>query len=184
MRKIPSFHLICWRGNFAEKHSFSIVLGELPEIMRKLFLSSKISTPENQVRLRYFSQFSTSNLVLDFDIFTVERIKTTLMLGKWQMHEPLIFNLKGLCESFLFGIKFEMHLINVLEKSRRFYYVYYLCLFQISSLFITFLKKSSANHLIHFKRHLMFHMLFHVSYFIFVTMASLKKTIIVNQFRF
>ena len=106
----------------------------------------KISTPGNQVKLLSSSQCSTSNSVFDSDIFTEERIQTSLELGKWQMHEPLIFNLKGLCELFLFGIKSEMHLINVLENSRRFYYAYYFCLFQASSLFITFETSFDVSH--------------------------------------
>ena len=30
-RKIPNFHLISWYGNFVERHSFCIVLGDSPE---------------------------------------------------------------------------------------------------------------------------------------------------------
>ena len=33
VRKIPPFSLISWCGRFVEKHSFNIVLGELPEPM-------------------------------------------------------------------------------------------------------------------------------------------------------
>ena len=42
------FHLISWFGNFAERHSFRIVLGDLPETMRKLCLSAKFS--QQQIR--------------------------------------------------------------------------------------------------------------------------------------
>ena len=42
--KIPSFHLISWCGNFVERHSFHIVLGELCETMWKLCLSTNFHT--------------------------------------------------------------------------------------------------------------------------------------------
>ena len=43
---MPYFHLISWYGNFAERHSFNIVLGESPETMQKLCLSAKFSHQE------------------------------------------------------------------------------------------------------------------------------------------
>ena len=39
--KMSQLHLISWRGNFAERHSFRIILGDSPETMRKLCLSGK-----------------------------------------------------------------------------------------------------------------------------------------------
>ena len=44
--KMPKFHLISWYGNFLERHSFRIVLGESPEFMRKLCLSTKCRDQE------------------------------------------------------------------------------------------------------------------------------------------
>ena len=41
LRKIVLFQLISWCGNFVERHSFRIVLGDLPNTMRKLCLSTK-----------------------------------------------------------------------------------------------------------------------------------------------
>ena len=41
LQKIPQFHLISWCGNFVERYSFGIVLGESPKTMRKLCLSTK-----------------------------------------------------------------------------------------------------------------------------------------------
>ena len=41
LRKIPKFHLISLCGNFVERHSFRRVLGESPETLRKLCLSTK-----------------------------------------------------------------------------------------------------------------------------------------------
>ena len=46
LRKIPWFHLISWCGNFVERHSFHIILGDSPETMRKLCLSAKFSNQE------------------------------------------------------------------------------------------------------------------------------------------
>ena len=34
LRKIPKFHLIYWRANFEERHSFGIVLGASPKLCR------------------------------------------------------------------------------------------------------------------------------------------------------
>ena len=48
LRKIPKFHLISWCENFVERHSFRIVSGEMPETMRKLCLSAKLT--HQQVR--------------------------------------------------------------------------------------------------------------------------------------
>ena len=41
LRKIPSFHLNSWCGNFAERPSFHIGLGNSPETMQKLCSSTK-----------------------------------------------------------------------------------------------------------------------------------------------
>ena len=51
LRKIPKFHLISWRGNFEERHSFGIVLEESPETMQKLCLSSKF--PHQDIRWNF-----------------------------------------------------------------------------------------------------------------------------------
>ena len=48
LRKIPSFHLISWCGNFVERHSFLIVSGDSPETMWKLCLSTKF--PHQEIR--------------------------------------------------------------------------------------------------------------------------------------
>ena len=48
LRKIPWFHLISWCGNFAARHSFRIVSEDLPETMRKLYLSTKF--PHQKIR--------------------------------------------------------------------------------------------------------------------------------------
>ena len=48
LRKIPQFHLIFWCGNFVERRSFRIVLGELYKTMRKLCLSTKF--PHQEIR--------------------------------------------------------------------------------------------------------------------------------------
>ena len=47
-RKIPKFHLISWCRNFVEKHSFCIVLGDLPEAIQKLCLSTKFPHHESR----------------------------------------------------------------------------------------------------------------------------------------
>ena len=39
--KIPKFHLITWGVNFVKRHSFSRVLRNFPETMRKLCVSTK-----------------------------------------------------------------------------------------------------------------------------------------------
>ena len=39
--KMPYFHLNSWCGNFLERHSFRVVLGDLPETMWKLCVSAK-----------------------------------------------------------------------------------------------------------------------------------------------
>ena len=44
LRKISSFHLNCWCGNFVERHSFRIV----SETMEKLCLSEKF--PHQEIR--------------------------------------------------------------------------------------------------------------------------------------
>ena len=41
LRKILLFHLISWCENFVESHSLRIVLGDSPETIRKLCLSTK-----------------------------------------------------------------------------------------------------------------------------------------------
>ena len=46
LQKIPWFDLISWCGNFAERHSFRIVSGELPETMQKLCLPTKFPHQE------------------------------------------------------------------------------------------------------------------------------------------
>ena len=43
--------MISWCGNFEERHSFRIVLGESPETMRKLCLSAKF--PPQEIRWNY-----------------------------------------------------------------------------------------------------------------------------------
>ena len=43
LRKISSFRLISWCGNFAERHSFRGVSSELPKTMRKLWKLGKIT---------------------------------------------------------------------------------------------------------------------------------------------
>ena len=65
LRKIPSFHLISWCGNFAERHSFRIVSETVP--------FRKTSTPGNQVKWRYFSQCTlpSKNNRTYFNIFFV-----------------------------------------------------------------------------------------------------------------
>ena len=55
LRKILKFHLISWCGNFVETHSFCRVSGDSPETPRKLPFHN-ISTPGNQMKLRYFMQ--------------------------------------------------------------------------------------------------------------------------------
>ena len=52
--QIPSFHLISQCGKCVGRHSFRIILGELPGTMRKLCLSTKL--PVNQVKCQHFSQ--------------------------------------------------------------------------------------------------------------------------------
>ena len=49
--KIPSFHLISWCRNFVERHSFRIVLGNLPETLRKLCIYAKF--PHQKIRWNY-----------------------------------------------------------------------------------------------------------------------------------
>ena len=49
--KTPQFCLISWCGNFAEKHSFCIVSGDLSETMQKLCLSAKF--PLKEIRWNY-----------------------------------------------------------------------------------------------------------------------------------
>ena len=51
LRKIPSFHLISWYGNFVERHSFRIVSGNLSKTIRKLYLSTKF--PHQEFRWHY-----------------------------------------------------------------------------------------------------------------------------------
>ena len=51
LRKLPWFHLISWCGNFVERHSFYIVLGESPETMRKLCLFTKF--PHQEISWSY-----------------------------------------------------------------------------------------------------------------------------------
>ena len=48
LRKIPYFHLISWCVNLMEKYSFHIDSGKSPEIMRKLYLSTKF--PHQEVK--------------------------------------------------------------------------------------------------------------------------------------
>ena len=48
---IPRFQLIVWCGNFVERHSFHRVLGELSEIVRKLYLSAKF--PDQKIRQNF-----------------------------------------------------------------------------------------------------------------------------------
>ena len=51
LRKMPQSHLISWCRNFVERYSFRIVLGESPETMRKLCLSTKF--PHLEIRWNY-----------------------------------------------------------------------------------------------------------------------------------
>ena len=48
---MPWFHLISWYGNFAERHIFRIVSGDLPETLRKLCLSAKF--PHQEISWNY-----------------------------------------------------------------------------------------------------------------------------------
>ena len=56
--KIPLFHLTYLCGNFLERHTFCIVLGESPETIRKLCLSTKFLHQE--IRWNYGIVNSTS----------------------------------------------------------------------------------------------------------------------------
>ena len=51
LSNILKFHLISWCGNFVKRHSFRRVLGDSPEIMRKLCLSTKF--PHQKIRWNY-----------------------------------------------------------------------------------------------------------------------------------
>ena len=48
LRKIQSFNLILWCGNFVERQSFHIVSGDLTETMQKLCHSTKF--PHKEIR--------------------------------------------------------------------------------------------------------------------------------------
>ena len=39
LHKVPWFHLFSWYGNFVDRHSFCIALGDSPKIIRRLCLS-------------------------------------------------------------------------------------------------------------------------------------------------
>ena len=49
--EIPYFHLMSWCESFLERHNFRVVLGESPETMRKLCLSTKF--PHQEIRWNY-----------------------------------------------------------------------------------------------------------------------------------
>ena len=51
LRKMQWFYLIFWCGNFVERQRFHIVLGDSPETMRKLCLSTKF--PHQEIRWKY-----------------------------------------------------------------------------------------------------------------------------------
>ena len=63
LRKIPWFHLISWGGNFAERHSFRVVSGDLPKTLQKLCLSTKF--PKQKIRWNYGVLRSVTFLVFD-----------------------------------------------------------------------------------------------------------------------
>ena len=65
LRKIPQFHLISWWGNFVERQSFRIVLGDSLKEMRKLCLSAKLLHQEirwNYGILRSFNEFDSQKV--------------------------------------------------------------------------------------------------------------------------
>ena len=62
LRKIPSFHLISWCGNFVEKKQFL----HIAETMQKLFLSTKFS--HQQIKGNYSIFRSVSLFLLPFII--------------------------------------------------------------------------------------------------------------------
>ena len=66
LRKIPKFYLIYWFGNFVERHSFGTVLGESPETLRKLCLSTKF--PHQEIRWNFRILRNFLNYLLKFMI--------------------------------------------------------------------------------------------------------------------
>ena len=51
LRKIPKFYLISWCGNFVERYNFSRILGDSPETLSKLCLSTKF--PHQVIRWNF-----------------------------------------------------------------------------------------------------------------------------------
>ena len=75
LRKIIEFHLITWWGNFMERHSFRIVLGDSPETMQKLCLSTKF--PDQKIRWNYgilqiYTTKKTEKKKLEFNFIKLE----------------------------------------------------------------------------------------------------------------
>ena len=61
LRKIPKFYLISWYENFVERRSFRMV--SFARNYAETVPFHKISTPGNQVKLRYFTQCFLPNFV-------------------------------------------------------------------------------------------------------------------------
>ena len=75
--KMPQLHLISWCRNFAEKHSFRIVLGDLSKTMQKLCYSTKF--PHQEI-----SEITIFYAVWDLDS------------AKWQIYIIKLSNLQNI----------------------------------------------------------------------------------------